>query len=221
MSGSHLPGIRPIFMPSKDKMQKILDALIKSMFSGKRPAQGRRPMVIITVGVQGAGKSTAIKRFAPKSCVVIDPDKVTIALNGRKALPEQSFVYSLANDWTHEIVRYAMKHRFDFVYDTALPSRETLAAMKANSYTIKMLLVHTHRPIARGREVRRDLARGWGRPGIGLVSHRSTRNEIAKRGPELARKYVDELTVCDNSGKVMKCAPCSLHRPEMARMFQM
>lgn len=208
-------------MPSKGKMERVLDGLIRSMFSGKRPAVGRRPTAVITVGVQGAGKSTAIKRLVPGSYVVIDPDEVTVALNGDRPLPDGGMLFSLSNDWTHRILSYAIARRFDFVYDTALPSRATLAALKANSYDVKMLLVHTERRTARDREVRRDLSRGWGRPGIGIASHRSTRDEIAKRGPQLAMQYVDELTVCDNDGRVMKCAPCSLRMPEVARLFRM
>lgn len=208
-------------MPPKDVIQKKLDALLENMFRGKHGAVGRKPIAIVTIGVQGAGKSTAIKKNSPRSFVVIDPDQVTNALLGKEPLPDDGPVFSLSNEWTHKIITHAIKGKYDFVYDTALPSRKTLASIKAHGYVLKMLLVHTNRKIARGREVARDMNRGWGRPGIGVRSHMSTRDAIATRGPQLVAKFIDELTVCDNSGRVMKCAPCPLPTDELLRLFQM
>lgn len=208
-------------MPTKEEVERRIDVLLRKMFGGKRPVVGRKPIAIATIGVQGAGKSTAIKKNCPSSFVIIDPDQVTNALLGKAPLPDDGPVFSISNAWTHKIIDFALRRRYDFVYDTALPSRRTLADIKGRSYNLKMLLVHTHRRVARGREVKRDLDRGWGRPGVGERSHRSTRDAIAQKGPELVARYVDELTVCDNGGRVMKCAPCPLQSDELTRLFQM
>ena len=208
-------------MPPPDIIQQRITAIVSKLFTGKAPVTGRRPVAYITTGVQGAGKSTAIRTQVPKGFVVIDPDTVTNVLLGNGPLPDEGPVFSLASEWTHEIIKYLVHRRYDFVYDTALPGKGTLALIKAGGYFLKMILVRTPRPEAREREEQRDMRRGWGRPGIGLKSHRSTRDAIAIKGPELVRKFVDELTVCDNAGRVMHCEKCPLSASRTREMFLM
>lgn len=209
-------------MPSRIEIDSRLDKLVADVFRGHSPAPpGRRPSALVTMGVQGAGKSTAIRRLRPRGSVLIDPDHVTNVLLKQGPLPDDGPVFSLADVWTHKLLDHALRHRYDLVYDTALPSRSTLAAIKRRGFFLKVVLVHTVRGVARERETRRDLARGWGRVGISLRSHRATRDSIRRRGPGLVRRFADELTTCDNSGRVMRCEKCPLPLGRARELFSM
>ncbi len=208
-------------MPPGAEIRRRAARLIEHVFAGKTPAAGRAPRAVVTIGVQGAGKSTAIARQVPRSFARIDPDRVFDVLNEFGSLPEGGPVYSLADSWTAMLVDHALRRRYDFVYDTALPSARMLRRIKARGYALRLLLVKTRRPIARAREVRRDGRRGWGRVGVGLASHRATRDDIAAKGPVMAARYADELTVCDNGGRVMHCGRCPMPVRQAERIFTM
>lgn len=208
-------------MPNRKEIDSRITAIVNKLFLGKKPAQGRAPIAYVTIGVQGAGKSTAIKSQVPKSFVVVDPDMVTNILLGHGPLPDEGPVFSLSTEWTHQILKCIVAMRFDFVYDTALPNRSTLSIIKRAGYRLKMILVRTPRYRARDREVTRDMGRGWGRPGVSERSHRSTRDAIATIGPILVKRYVDEVTVCDNKGKVMKCVHCPMESHKIEQLFFM
>lgn len=199
-------------MPEPDVIRRRAAALTQSVFQGKKPAVGRAPRAVVTIGVQGAGKSTAIRKQVPASYVRIDPDEVTNILINHTPLPDGGPVYSLTDTWSDGLVEYAVKNRYDFVLDSAFPSSRMLKLIKSHGYSIEMLLVRTVRDVARKREVSRDLKRGWGRPGLGIKTHVKTRDKIALYGPALARTYCSRLTVCDNTGKVMHCT----RRPSLA-----
>ncbi|KAK9816112.1 hypothetical protein WJX74_004316 [Apatococcus lobatus] len=208
-------------MPPSPEMRRRAAHLISVVFAGKSPAVGRAPRAVVTIGVQGAGKSTAIGRQVPASFVRIDPDLVFDVLNEYGPLPDGGPVFSLSDSWTLLLLDHALRHRYDFVYDTALPSSKTLRRIKARGYALRMLLVKTGRPVARGREVRRDMRRGWGRVGLSAKSHRATRDDIAQKGPGMAARYADELTVCNNGGRVMHCGRCPMPVRKAQALFRM
>ena len=207
-------------MPAPAVISQRAEKVVAAVFAGKKPPTGRKPIAIVTLGVQGAGKSTAIRRRTPPSFVQIDPDNITNILLRHGPLPNGGPVYSLSDEWTNLVVRHALRWKYDFVLDSAFPSRRMLDMIKSRGYRIEMLLVRATRSVARVREVNRDLRRGWGRPGLSLRSHRSTRDRIAQYGPPLANKFADTLTVCDNNGAVMRC----MKQPSVARaapLFEM
>lgn len=215
-----VPAVEMERMPPAAVIDRRASQLLASVFAGKKPATGRKPVAIVTLGVQGAGKSTAIKRIAPRSFVQIDPDRVFNTLLHHGPLPDGGPVYSLSDEWTDRIINHAVRLKYDFVLDSAFPSSGVMRLIKRHGYRIEMLLVRTKRDVAREREVSRDLRRGWGTVGISLKSHRRTRDKVARIGPSMARAYADSLTVCDNNGTVMKC----MQQPSIsqaASMFRM
>ncbi|KAK9826965.1 hypothetical protein WJX74_001921 [Apatococcus lobatus] len=193
-------------MPGRPEIERRARALVSQTFRGKSSDPGRTPTCILTMGVQGAGKSTAIRRRAPASYVRIDPDEVLNNLLRHGALPDGGEVFGLSDEWTERLVRHAIRHRYDFVLDSAMPSMRIARQLKAQGYNVEVLLVTARRPIAREREVQRDMRRGWGRPGVRVEGQIRTRDRIAREGPALASKYADTVTVCDNSGAVMQCS---------------
>lgn len=208
-------------MPPAEEIKRRAHKLVSEVFRGKLPAVGRAPAAIISMGVHGAGKSTAIRKRVPPSFVHIDPDEVMNILLKQGPLPNGGPVYSLSDQWTHHLLDHAIKNRYDFVLDTALPSAKTLRLIKSKGYTLELLLVRAMRSRARDREVRRDLGRGWGRVGLSSTTHRKTRDRISKEGPTMASKYADALTVCDNNGTVMQCMKHPMPLQQASKLFMM
>lgn len=197
-------------MPGPAEIRRRAEAVVSMLFRGKSPEPGRTPTCILTMGVQGAGKSTAIRRRAPRSYVRIDPDEVLNRLLRHGALPDGGNVFEVADKWTERVVRHAVRERYSFVLDSAMPSMRVARLLKAAGYRVEVLLVRARRPAARVREVKRDMRRGWGRPGVEVASQIRTRDRIAREGPVLAGRYADAITVCDNNGAAMRCP----QRPE-------
>ena len=191
--------------PSEAEIARKAGLVIRKVFKNAVPGR-EGPRAIVTIGVMGSGKSTAVKKIARGWCpAVIDPDQVCIALLGHARLPSGGDLYDLSHRWTTSIVERAVAGRYNVVYDAAVPSERLLKILRRAGYRIEMLLVHATREKARGREVKRDLKRGWGRAGVSERAHVSTAADISVNGPKLAAKYADSLTVCDNSGRVMRC----------------
>ncbi|RZK83136.1 MAG: hypothetical protein EOO66_25015 [Methylobacterium sp.] len=195
--------------PSLGEIERKARALMADMFDRALPGRDH-PSAIVTIGVMGSGKSTAVKQLRRKMPgdwrpAYIDPDAVAVKLLGGAELPSGGDLYDLASKWTRRIWDHAVRNRYNLVYDAPVPSTNLLKTLRRAGYAVELLLVRAGQPVARRREVARDLRRGWGRPGVSQRGHLSTQADISKNGPAMAARYADRLTVCDNSGKVMKC----------------
>lgn len=191
--------------PTEKKLESQACALMNRTFDRAVPGR-ERPRAIVTIGVMGSGKSTAVKQLARGwAPAVIDPDAVAIQFLGGKGLPGGGSLYTLASQWTNRIFQHALTARYNIVYDSPFPSETLLRALRRAGYHVELLLVRASQRLARKREVARDLKRGWGRPGVRESQHLSTSRSISENGPKLAVRYADKLTVCDNTGTGLRC----------------
>lgn len=229
MDKASLSAARPYIVsakpwPSEAEIARKAGIVMRKVFALAVPGR-EQPRAVVTIGVMGSGKSTAVKKIARGwRPAVIDPDQVCIALLGHGRLPSGGDLYDLSHRWTTSVVERAVAGRYNVVYDAAVPSERLLKTLRRAGYRIEMLLVRATREKARGREVSRDLRRGWGRAGVSERAHISTAADISKNGPRLAAKYADSLTVCDNTGRVMRCLnagqPRALSATALAHYFR-
>ena len=210
--------------PTAASMARIATALVDRTFAGAVPGR-EKPRAVVTIGVMGSGKSTAVKKIARGwRPAVIDVDAVTYEFLGGGKLPDSGSLYDLSDAWTTHVFARAVREGYNIVYDSVLPTVSILQSLKKAGYCIEMMLVCATQPQARRRQVKRDLARGWGRPGRSESSHIRIQRTISNTGPSLARRYADFLTVCDNRGPTMRCtelgAPLGMATQRLARIFK-
>ena len=200
---AHLVSAMP--WPTQKELERKARVLMDRTF--ERAVPGReRPRAIVTIGVMGSGKSTAVMQIARGwSPAVVDPDSVAVDFLGGRKLPGGGSLYDLAKKWTTRVFQHAIDGRYNIVYDSPVPSERILRALRRAGYSIEMLLVRASQRVARRREIDRDLARGWGRPGVSEGAHMSTARLISREGPKMAVRYANRLTVCDNTGNGMRC----------------
>lgn len=219
ISGKPWPPMRDLAAKARGLMDRTFDHAQPGM---------PEPRAIVTIGVMGSGKTTAVRKISRGwrqwRPALIDPDQIAIALLGKRKLPSGGDLYDLASKWTRRIWDHAIRGRYNIIYDSAVPSEHLLKSLRRAGYRIELLTVRASQPVARKREVLRDHRRGWGRPGVSERGHLSTQGDISKNGPKFAERYADTLTVCDNTGRVMKCVdlgnPRAASETDLAHHFR-
>lgn len=139
-------------------------------FQGKSPAQ--RPHAFIMCGVQGSGKTTAADTLMTKhkDLVMINPDLVMIDMLAPATVlpdgPPGKPYFDYSQQLTGEMLAHVWQNRYPLLLDVSIPPTEILERLKQQGYVINLVTLRTPEPVARKREVHRDIHDlKWGRVG--------------------------------------------------------
>ena len=139
-------------------------------FAGKAPSQ--HPQAFIMCGVQGSGKTTTADSLMHKhkDIVMINPDLVMIDMLAPETVlpdgPKGKPYFDYSQQLTGEMLAHAWQNKYPLLLDVSIPPTEVLDRLRQQGYQINLVKLRTPEPLARKREVHRDInVLKWGRVG--------------------------------------------------------